>query len=192
MKYLVIVDMQNDFIIEQLGTQAAKDVSECIAYDAIQELVDEHTAVFCTMDTHFEDYLETMEEKKLPTPHCIFDTPGWHLDEGIRKAVWNSDAYLPNVPGFCNYGLVCKSTFGSVDLVNCIDLLSEDDESFYPEEITLIGVCTDICVISNAMILKASFPEVPIRVISHYCAGTTKENHLNALKAMEQCHIEVI
>lgn len=193
MKYLIIVDMQNDFVSGPLGSQAAKDVAECIALDVIPTLVDENTCILCTMDTHLEeDYLDSMEGKKLPTPHCLLGTVGWNMVDNVRQAIGKSEGILPTVPGFVRHGIVCKPTFGSVDLINALDLLWENNEDFEPTEFILVGVCTDICVISNAMILKASFPEVPIKVLSNYCAGTTKENHLNALKAMEQCHIEVI
>lgn len=193
MKYLIIIDMQNDFITGPLGSQAAVDVAECICLDVIPTFVDENTCVICTMDSHLEDdYLESIEGKKLPVPHCLLGTEGWHMVDNVRRAISVSDGILPTVAGFCRHGLVAKPTFGSIELINTIDLLQEDDDRFEPTEFVLVGVCTDICVISNAMLLKAGFPEVPIKVLSNYCAGTTKENHLNALKAMEQCHIEVI
>lgn len=193
MRYLIIVDMQNDFVTGPLGSQAAVDVAECISLDIIPTLVDSDTCILCTMDTHLEeDYLKSIEGKKLPIPHCLLGSTGWNMIDNVRKAINESKGILPTVPGFARDGIVCKLTFGSVDLINVIDLLCEDNDKFEPTEFILVGVCTDICVISNAMILKASFPEVPIKVMSNYCAGTSKENHFNALKAMEQCHIEVI
>ena len=132
--------------------------------------------IFVTYDTHFENYLSTAEGKKLPVKHCIKGTPGWELDDAIAKAL-EGKAYTP----------VEKLTFGSVALPRLI-LQAAGGEDF---DITLLGLCTDICVVSNALILKANFPEKEIMVESSCCAGVTPESHAAALQTMAMCQITV-
>ena len=168
---LIVVDMQNDFIDGALGTKEAV---------AIVPKVDEKIRnfdgeVFFTRDTHENWYLETQEGKNLPVEHCIRDTEGWQ----IRKEL---DALRKTEP-------VDKDTFGSTDLAGELVALNEDEEI---GSITLVGLCTDICVISNALLIKASLPEVPIYVDASCCAGVTPESHENALKAIEMCQIKII
>ena len=168
MKILVVVDMQNDFIDGALGTPEAEAI---VPY--VKELVKDFDGkVFFTRDTHFENYMQTQEGKKLPVPHCIKDTQGWQiraeLDE-LRKTE-----------------AIDKLTFGSKEFV---DLLKSEKNV---ESITFVGICTDICVISNAMVVKAYYPEIPLLVDAKGCAGVTPESHKNALEAMKMCQIDVI
>ena len=168
---LIIVDMQNDFIDGALGTKEAATIVPKVE-DKIRNFDGE---VFFTRDTHETWYLETQEGKNLPVPHCIRGTEGWQ----IRKEL---DALRKTDP-------IDKETFGSTDLAADLLALHEDEEI---GSITLVGLCTDICVISNALLLKATLPEVPIYVDAACCAGVTPESHENALKAMEACQIKVM
>ena len=168
---LIIVDMQNDFIDGALGTKEAVAIVPKVE-DKIRNFDGE---VFFTRDTHENWYLETQEGKNLPVPHCIRGTEGWQ----IRKEL---DALRKTDP-------IDKETFGSTDLAADLLALHEDEEI---GSITLVGLCTDICVISNALLLKATLPEVPIYVDAACCAGVTPESHENALKAMEACQIKVM
>ena len=133
--------------------------------------------IFVTYDTHFEDYLDTSEGKKLPVPHCIKDTPGWQLDDAVQAALAEKE-YTP----------VEKPTFGAVDLPEFIDEAAGEEEDIYIE---LVGLCTDICVVSNALLLKAEFPEAEISVDASCCAGVTPETHEAALKTMACCQINI-
>ena len=168
---LIIVDMQNDFIDGTLGTKEAVAIVPKVE-DKIRNFDGE---IFFTRDTHETWYLETQEGKNLPVPHCIRGTEGWQ----IRKEL---DALRKTDP-------IDKETFGSTDLAADLLALHEDEEI---GSITLVGLCTDICVISNALLLKATLPEVPIYVDAACCAGVTPESHENALKAMETCQIKVM
>ena len=170
-KILIVVDMQNDFIDGALGTKEAVAIVPKVE-EKIRNFDGE---VFFTRDTHETYYLETQEGKKLPVKHCIRDTEGWQ----IRKEL---DILRKTEP-------IDKETFGSTDLAGELVTLNEDQGI---ESITLVGLCTDICVISNALLIKASLPEVPICVDATCCAGVTPESHENALKAMEACQIEII
>ena len=168
---LIVVDMQNDFIDGALGTKEAAAIVPKVE-DKIRNFDGE---VFFTRDTHETWYLETQEGKNLPVPHCIRGTEGWQ----IRKEL---DALRKTDP-------IDKETFGSTDLAADLLALHEDEEI---GSITLVGLCTDICVISNALLLKATLPEVPIYVDAACCAGVTPESHENALKAMEACQVKVM
>ena len=170
--FLVIVDIQKDFVDGALGTQEAQAMVP-LAAERISAFPGE---IFVTYDTHFENYLDTAEGKKLPVKHCIKGTPGWQLDAAIAKAL-EGKAYTP----------VEKLTFGSVELPRMI-LEAAGEEDF---DITLLGLCTDICVVSNALILKANFPEKEISVLSACCAGVTPESHEAALTTMAMCQIHV-
>ena len=168
MKILVVVDMQNDFIDGALGTPEAASI---VPY--VREVIESFDGkVFFTRDTHFADYMDTQEGKNLPVPHCIKDTDGWR----IRKEL---DA-LRKTPA------IDKITFGSKDLV---DILKGEPSI---ESITFVGLCTDICVISNVMLVKAFFPEIPLIVDAKACAGVTPESHQNALAAMKMCQVRII
>ena len=170
-KILIVVDMQNDFIDGALGTKEAVAIVPKVE-EKIRNFDGE---VFFTRDTHETYYLEIQEGKNLPVKHCIRDTEGWQ----IRKEL---DALRKTEP-------IDKETFGSTDLVGELVTLNEDQGI---GSITLVGLCTDICVISNALLIKASLPEVPICVDATCCAGVTPESHENALKAMEACQIRII
>lgn len=170
-KILIVVDMQNDFIDGALGTKEAVAIVPKVE-EKIRNFDGE---VFFTRDTQETYYLETQEGKNLPVKHCIRDTEGWQ----IRKEL---DALRKTEP-------IDKETFGSTDLAGELVTLNEDQGI---GSITLVGLCTDICVISNALLIKASLPEVPICVDATCCAGVTPESHENALKAMEACQIRII
>ncbi len=168
MKYLVVVDMQNDFIDGALGTKEAEAI---VPY--VTELVKNFDGrVIFTRDTHFPDYPMTQEGKKLPIPHCIKGTRGWQIRDEI-------DMLRRTEP-------VDKPTFGSRKLATMLSSLGD------VESITFVGLCTDICVISNVMLTKAFCPEIPITVDAKGCAGVTPESHKNALSAMKMCQVNVI
>lgn len=165
---LIVVDMQNDFIDGSLGTQEARETVQAVL-KKIGQYEAEGKEVVYTMDTHGEDYLETQEGRNLPAAHCIRGTHGWQLwpeigtHEGERFE---------------------KGTFGSMDLAQYVA-----DGGY--DRVELVGLCTDICVISNALVLKAASPELPIFVDSNCCAGVTPQRHSNALNAMKMCQIIV-
>ena len=172
-KILVVVDIQNDFVDGALGTPEAQAIID----NASQKIRNFDGDIFVTYDTHFEDYMETSEGKKLPVPHCIKGTKGWELNSKIAAALSGRD-----------YKSVEKLTFGSVDLPDLIKQKIGDQKA----EITLIGLCTDICVVSNALILKANFLDAQIMVDSSCCAGVTPATHNAALDTMRCCQINVI
>ena len=168
MKYLIVVDMQVDFITGNLGSELAA----AIVPNVVQKVKNFDGRIIFTRDTHFENYMETNEGKKLPVPHCIKDSDGWQICNELK-------AYADTV--------VDKLTFGSVELPKRIESFGEPIE-----KIELCGLCTDICVISNAMVLKASFPEVSISIDSSCCAGVSVESHNTALEAMRAVQIDII
>lgn len=164
MKTLIVVDMQNDFIDGALGTKEAQAIVKNVAAK-IREYQAEGNEIIFTRDTHGEDYLDTPEGKKLPVKHCIKGTKGWKIADGLY-----------------------------VDGADCIDKPNFgwphwNERSF--EEIELVGLCTDICVVSNALILKAQFPDVPVTVDAACCAGVTPESHEAALVTMKMCQIDI-
>ena len=171
MKVLIVVDMQNDFIDGSLGTKEAVAIVPKVA-EKIKGF-DGH--VIATRDTHFENYLDTQEGRNLPVAHCIKDTWGWQIRPEIQEL-------LTTTP-------IDKNTFGSVKLGEYLKELSRGEQ---PESVTLVGLCTDICVISNAMIVKANLPEIPVYVDASCCAGATQESHERALEAMKMCQITII
>ena len=168
MKILVVVDMQNDFIDGALGTPEAVAIVPYVK----QAIENFEGKVFFTRDTHFSDYLDTQEGKHLPVPHCIKGTPGWEIHPQL-------DALRKTEP-------IDKLTFGSSQLTQ---ILAAEKEV---ESITFLGLCTDICVISNVMIAKAFFPEIPLIVDAKGCAGVTPQSHKNALEAMKMCQITIV
>lgn len=170
MKVLVVVDMQNDFIDGALGTKEAEAIVPFVA-DKIRNF---DGMVLSTRDTHFENYLETQEGKNLPVKHCIKGTNGWQIRKEIAELVSEEP--------------VDKLTFGSDRLPERLQKLADQEPI---ESITLVGLCTDICVISNAMVIKAFFPEVPIIVDAKCCAGVTPKSHTQALNAMKVCQIQI-
>lgn len=168
MKILIVVDMQNDFIDGALGTPEAVQI---VPYVKAQIQSFDGKVLF-TRDTHFPNYMDTQEGKNLPVPHCIKGTPGWEIRPEL-------DALRITEP-------IDKLTFGSAELPA---ILAQEENI---EAITFMGLCTDICVISNVMITKAFFPEIPLTVDAKGCAGVTPESHKNALAAMKMCQITVI
>ena len=174
-KFLIVVDMQKDFIDGSLGTGEAQDiVAEAVR--VIRRCREAGYTLIATLDTHGEDYLDTAEGKKLPVRHCIRGSEGWRLHPEIREAL--EDCIL-----------VEKPTFGSMRLPEVIAESLNADETPVLE---LLGLCTDICVISNALLLKARFPEAPIAVHPNCCAGVTPEKHRAALDVMQSCQIDLV
>jgi len=173
MKYLIVVDMQKDFITGSLGTEDA----QAILPKVIDKVNHYDGQILFTKDTHTEDYLNTQEGKKLPVKHCIKGEDGWALADGLKEAA---------IKG--GWKIYEKPAFGSVELA---EALKKENEREAIEEIELCGLCTDICVISNALLLKAFLPEVPVCVDAVCCAGVTPESHKNALSAMKMCQVLV-
>jgi nicotinamidase-related amidase len=173
MKTLIVVDMQNDFIDGALANPAAAAIVKPMA-EYIKNFDGEQ--VLFTRDTHYSDYLETQEGKNLPIPHCYFGSEGWEINDTLWDTIEDKN---------CEWAMVDKYSFG--DIHNLVDELDA-----YTDEIYLCGTCTDICVISVALNLKALYPEVKMYCIADLCAGLTPEKHAAALEVMRSCQIEVI
>ena len=171
-KLLIVIDMQNDFIDAALGTKEAVSIVE-----AVKEKIRSYPAedVIATMDTHGDNYMDTQEGRYLPVPHCIRGSEGWKIRPDIEELLAGAKIYE-------------KPTFGSTKMAEDMKALAEKEEI----ELELIGLCTDICVVSNALLLKASMPEVKISVDAACCAGVTPEKHLAALETMRSCQIQVV
>ncbi|MCC8137302.1 MAG: cysteine hydrolase [Clostridiales bacterium] len=186
MRVLIVVDMQNDFIDGALGTMEAAAIVDNVR-EKIDRYLENGDTVIYTRDTHTEAYLQTQEGRNLPVVHCVKGTPGWEISEKVY------------VEG-CT--VVDKPSFGSPALPEVVKACaarqsgrgaqSGNTDGGTPDSIELVGLCTDICVISNAMILKAAFPEIPMTVDASCCAGVTPESHENALNAMRMCQIQII
>lgn len=170
MKALIVIDMQNDFIDAALGTKEAVAIVPAVQAK-IKKYRDEGNIVIFTRDTHQKNYMQTQEGKNLPVEHCIEGTYGWQITDKLEVS---------------NAKIINKPSFGSVELAEYVSAIPE------LEQIELVGLCTDICVISNAFILKAKLPEVPIICDSNACAGVTPQSHNNALEAMKMCQIKII
>lgn len=170
---LIVVDMQKDFVDGALGSKEA----EAIVDNVVKKIEDFDGDIIVTYDTHEEEYMNTQEGKNLPVPHCIRDTEGWALDKKVQQALDKKEYYTLEKP-----------TFGSTELPLYIKEKYGSEEI----EIELIGLCTDICVVSNALLLKASLLETEISVDSSCCAGVTVESHNAALSTMKMCQINVI
>ena len=168
---LVVVDMQKDFIDGSLGTREAAAIVPAV----VKKVKSFSGPVYFTKDTHEPDYLDTQEGRLLPVPHCIRGTEGWAIHPSLR----------PYAEGHT----VEKPTFGSRELGR---LLSEADRESPVRRITLVGLCTDVCVISNALLLKAVLPEAEIVVDAACCAGVTPEQHKTALRAMAACQVRIV
>lgn len=175
MKLLVVVDMQNDFIDGALGTPEAQAIVPAVA-EKVRKHADGGEPILYTKDTHYDWYLQSQEGRKLPVPHCICGTKGHQLHPDIHV----SGSYYAD-----------KLTFGLANIGEVVEHIAHDRDGVI-DEIELVGLCTDICVISNAMLLKAYFPEMPIAVDSKCCAGVTPESHTRALEAMKMCQIDII
>lgn len=167
MRYLLVIDMQNDFIDGALGTAEAVAIVPLVAQKIAQRRAEGFQVIF-TRDTHAENYLLTQEGRKLPVVHCLRGTHGWQITDKLPVASGDQ--------------IVDKVTFGAFALPQYLH---------EPEEIELVGLCTDICVISNAMLLKAAFPETELSVDAACCAGVSPECHRNALNAMKMCQISI-
>ena len=178
-KILIVVDMQNDFITGSLGTKEAVGIlPEVLKKIREYDLND----IYVTRDTHQADYLSTNEGRHLPVEHCIENSWGWELQDDVKNAVKGAV-------------IVDKPTFGSTELIAMLsrvyDELPASANGTKELSIELIGLCTDICVVSNALLLKAQMPEITIRVDSNCCAGVTPESHEAALTTMRMCQIEI-
>ncbi|MBQ8995044.1 MAG: cysteine hydrolase [Oscillospiraceae bacterium] len=171
-KLLIVVDMQNDFVDGALGTKEAEAIVPNVK-KKILTYPEENVVV--TLDTHDEDYLNTQEGKHLPVVHCVKGTEGWLLNPEIASVTTKAKVFE-------------KPTFGSVRLAESLKQLTEWEDI----ELELVGLCTDICVVSNALLLKAEMPEVPITVDASCCAGVTPESHEHALNTMRACQINVV
>lgn len=169
---LVVVDMQNDFVDGSLGTKEAREIVENML-DLVKNFDGD---IYFTRDSHKVDYLTSQEGKNLPVEHCIKGTEGWEIIDALKPYA-NEDK------------IIDKPTFGSKDLGERLKEINDKDGI---SSITLAGLCTDICVISNAMVLKAFMPEVPIKVVEAACAGVSPESHQRAIEAMKVCQVEII
>ena len=170
-KILIVVDMQKDFVDGALGTKEAMGI-----VDKVVDKINNHNGdIIVTYDTHEENYMDTQEGKNLPVPHCIKGTDGWKLDKKVQEALDKKE-----------YKVIEKPTFGSTELPQYIK------ENYIPDEIELIGLCTDICVVSNALLLKANFLETMVMVDAACCAGVTPESHNAALTTMKMCQVKVV
>ena len=195
-KVLIVVDMQNDFVDGTLGTQEAQAIVPKVA-DYIRDHANKDTILLVTKDTHDVDYMNTLEGKNLPVAHCIKNTHGWELAPAIQEAIYDTrgkyhgfDSYFP----YFTDHIVTKPTFGSMDIQNLLFVIDDMTGTQPGEiaEITLMGLCTGICVLSNAILCKATLPEVPVRVVADCCACVTPASHQTALDAMKLCQIEII
>lgn len=175
-KLLVVVDMQNDFINGALGTKEAEEIVGNVV-NKIKKYQRNGDSIIFTKDTHFDDYLETNEGKRLPVTHCIKGTDGWEISKEIQE-----------ICDLNNYRVYEKVTFGSSELAK--DLAAGVYDKY--SGIELIGICTDICVVSNTLLIKTFLPEKPISVDAACCAGITPESHRNALEVMKMCHIDIM
>ena len=171
-KILVVIDMQKDFVDGSLGTPEAAGIVDAVVNE-IGEYAPEN--IYATRDTHPENYLETQEGRMLPVVHCVKGTPGWEINEKVAAALQGAE-------------VIDKPTFGSLILAEKLAALAEKEEI----QVTLVGLCTDICVVSNALLIKAYLPEIPVRVKADCCAGVTPASHEAALTTMKMCQIEVL
>ena len=172
-KVLVVIDMQNDFVDGALGSTQAQ-----LIVDNVRKKIESFDgSIIFTRDTHDIDYLERQEGKMLPVPHCVKHTEGWHIVKGLIEAAEGRPIMSP-------VSFVDKPNFGSLELLTRLEGMNSVNPI---ESITLVGLCTDICVVSNAIILKAGLPEIPVYVDSNCCAGVTEESHQAALTTMKMC-----
>lgn len=191
MKVLIVVDMQKDFVDGSLGTPEAQAIVPLVA-ETIKQMADPNTVCIFTKDTHEHFYLNTLEGKNLPVEHCIAGTAGHSIVDEVFEAYCCKDFKDP----WDVYPLATtdplrieKPSFGSVELQNVLVTMNENEPI---EEITLMGLCTGICVLSNAILCKATLPEVPVNVVADCCACVTPESHKTALEAMKLCQINII
>ena len=182
-KILIIIDVQNDFVEGSLGTKEAKNIIPNIinkmrSYEGADNLI------LFTKDTHFDNYLDTAEGKKLPIPHCIYGTSGWSIHKDISNEFKRGNYFTHSSSTVIN-GRILKNYFASLELAQII-------KQYNPEEVEICGLVTDICVISNALLIKAINPDVPLIINANCCAGVTPDKHEAALETMRSCQIKVI
>lgn len=178
MKVLVVIDMQHDFINGALGSPEARAIVPAVAAKVAEYAAMEEGVILYTRDTHFDNYMKTMEGKYLPTPHCIANTEGWQIVPEVFNEVSE---------------VIDKYTFGCYNLPDEIwSACGMKYNKFDIDSIEFCGVCTDICVVSNVMITKTAFHNTPIIVDSKCCAGVTPEKHEAALEVMRSCQVEVL
>jgi nicotinamidase-related amidase len=173
-KLLVVIDMQNDFIDGALGTPEAREMTPRL----VKYINEFDGCVIATLDTHHENYLETLEGKKLPVMHCVEGTDGWRINDSVMHALMENKGFID---------FIRKPTFGSFALIDKIADIQKDID-----HIEIAGLCTDICIASNALILRAAFPDMLIAVHGNLCAGVTPESHEAALATMRMCQIDII
>lgn len=170
-KVLIIVDMQNDFVSGSLGTVEAKEIVPGVV-EKVKDAKEEETDIIFTRDTHTEEYLHTQEGKHLPVLHCVKGSEGWEIIDCLK-------------PYANDTRVIDKPSFGSLKLAALVA-----DKGY--TDVEIVGLCTDICVVSNALLIKAAAPEARVRVDSSCCAGVTPESHKAALKTMKMCQVEVV
>lgn len=191
MKVLIVVDMQKDFVDGSLGTPEAQAIVPLVA-ETIKQMADPNTVCIFTKDTHEHFYLNTLEGKNLPVEHCIAGTAGHSIVDEVFEAYCCKDFKDPwevYPLATTNPLRIEKPSFGSVELQNVLATMNDNEPI---EEITLMGLCTGICVLSNAILCKATLPEVPVNVVADCCACVTPASHKTALEAMKLCQINII
>ncbi len=171
MDVLIVVDMQNDFVTGTLGSSLAQEI--VIPLKEYLNSLKEDTYVIFTRDTHDESYMESNEGLHLPIPHCLFNTWGWQIVDELKDFKYNR---IINKPNFGIGSGTWRNILKDIDV----------------KSITLVGLCTDICVISNALSLKIAYPEIPVRVIERLCMGVTKKSHEDAIATMKMCQVDII
>lgn len=171
MDVLIVVDMQNDFVTGTLGSSLAQKI--VIPLKEYLNSLKEDTYVILTRDTHDESYMESNEGLHLPIPHCLFNTWGWQIVDELKDFKYNR---IINKPNFGIGSGTWRNILKDIDV----------------KSITLVGLCTDICVISNALSLKIAYPEIPVRVIERLCMGVTKKSHEDAIATMKMCQVDII
>lgn len=171
MDVLIVVDMQNDFVTGALGSSLAQEI--VIPLKEYLNSLKEDTYVILTRDTHDESYMESNEGLHLPIPHCLFNTWGWQILDELKDFKYNR---IINKPNFGIGSGTWRNILKDIDV----------------KSITLVGLCTDICVISNALSLKIAYPEIPVRVIERLCMGVTKKSHEDAIATMKMCQVDII
>jgi nicotinamidase-related amidase len=169
-KMLIVVDMQNDFVTGSLANQTALEVIPFIKSEIESG---KYSRVLFTQDTHYDNYLETQEGKNLPVKHCIFGTKGWDVVDELKEYVTNTNSIKKFTFGFNGWN---EEEFGIADV----------------DEVVFVGICTDICVVSNVLVLKTMYPEMKVTVLAKGCAGLTPETHNAALETMKSCQVNVV
>lgn len=178
-KILVVVDMQNDFIDGSLGNKQAQEIVPNVVKE-IDNAISNNDYIYVTRDTHDKDYLQTLEGIKLPVKHCVKGTQGWLVNEDVYKALAKSKLDQTN--------FIDKFTFGSTFLASKIKERCQKEQI---EQVRIVGLCTDICVVSNALILKANLKDTNVCIVSNACAGTSIENHKAAINVMRCCQCDI-